>query len=29
MVDHLRDIEALCEIIPPVAVDPKGERIRA
>ena len=29
MVDHLRDIDALCEVIPPVAFDPEGGRIRA
>ena len=28
MVDHLRDIEALCEVIPTVAFDPGGERTR-
>ena len=29
MVDHLRDIEALCEVIPTVAFDPERGRIRA
>ncbi len=29
MVDHLRDIEALCEVIPTIAFDPEGGRIRA
>jgi methylglutamate dehydrogenase subunit C len=27
-VDHLRGIEALCEVTPPVAFDPEGERLR-
>ena len=29
MVDHVRDIEAICEIVPPVALDPEGRRTRA
>ncbi len=29
MVDHLRDIVALCEVIPTVAFDPAGGRLRA
>ncbi|MEX0339348.1 MAG: sarcosine oxidase subunit alpha family protein, partial [Arenibacterium sp.] len=28
MVDHLRDIETLCEVIHPVAFDPEGGRVR-
>lgn len=29
MVDHLRGIEAMCEVIPPIAFDPEGGRMRA
>ena len=29
MVDHLRGVEALCEVIDPVAFDPEGGRLRA
>ena len=29
MVDHVRDIEAICEVVSPVAVDPEGGRARA
>ena len=29
MLDHLCDIEALCEVIPTIAFAPEGERIRA
>jgi len=29
MVDHVRDIEAICEIVPSVAFDPEGKRARA
>ncbi len=29
MVDHVRDIEAICEVVPPVAFDPEGLRARA
>ena len=29
MVDHMRQIETLCEVIPPVAFDPEGGRTRA
>ena len=29
MVDHLRGIETLCEVIPPIAFDPEGGRMRA
>ncbi|MDG1936063.1 MAG: sarcosine oxidase subunit alpha family protein [Paracoccaceae bacterium] len=29
MVDHVRDIEAICEVVPPVAFDPDGGRARA
>ena len=29
MVDHVRDIEAICEVVSPVAVDPEGLRTRA
>ncbi len=28
MVDHLRQVETLCEICPPAFLDPKGERLR-
>ena len=28
MVDHLRGIEALCEVCDPVFLDPKGEKAR-
>jgi sarcosine oxidase subunit alpha len=29
MVDHLRGVEAVCEVIDPVAFDPEGGRLRA
>jgi len=29
MVDHLRGVEALCEVIHPIAFDPEGGRLRA
>ena len=28
MVDHMRGIEALCEVVEPIALDPKGGRMR-
>jgi sarcosine oxidase subunit alpha len=28
MVDHLRQVETLCEVTPPVALDPEGGRLR-
>jgi sarcosine oxidase subunit alpha len=28
MVDHLRNIETLCEVTDPVAFDPEGGRLR-
>jgi heterotetrameric sarcosine oxidase alpha subunit len=28
VVDHLRDLETLCEVVDPVAFDPEGERVR-
>ena len=28
MVDHVRGIEAICEITSPIAFDPQGERAR-
>lgn len=29
MVDHVRDIEAICEVVPPIGFDPEGRRARA